>query len=348
MYTPQFARVVTVLILFATRPSASAYAQSSTDSQGSRAEGAAVVLTVNLALENRQDLPVAPGVYSIILSNTIPDAIYSVVVGPAQVFEQSPLTSIDLSSLAPATAFTPEAANCGAALRAIDSLRQVPADEKQVSERLEVARNAVSTCADVRIATTFSDITKQFTTTVPGLRVTVPPDSRTFVLITRDSHQWEVTFSSVPRGRWQMMFGVTLALNRDEEYFAQPDGAGGFRVAQERPPELGSFTSLPSVLWTWLPPDQAFADVQQGFTVGIGLSTQKGLRHTALLIGYTIRHNQNIGVVGGFAFHPQKRLDGRYSLHEMLSENLEPDKLNESQIRWNLFFGALFRLGASP
>ena len=143
------------------------------------------------------------------------------------------------------------------------------------------------------------------------------------------------------------MFGVAFTPNSDEEYFAQSDGDGGFRVARERPPEGGSFASLPSVFWTWLRPDQAFGSLQHGPTAGIGVSPSGRLRHAALLVGYAVRYNQNMGVVGGAALHPQRRLAGRYSVGERLIETLSAEQLNRDEIRLNLFLGAVFRFGGN-
>ena len=318
------------------------YAQAPPDSSAGAA-GAAMPLRVNLALDSRQNISIAPGTYSLELLNTIPGTTYSVTVGPVQVFEQTRLPAPDFP-LPAAAALAPNDAHCRDALRAIDSLRRT-SDERQVPARLQQTRDAIANCDNTQVRQAFAALTEQLTTTVAGLRVTVPADSRTSLFIARNSRQWEALLSSLPRGRWQLTLGVTFVPNGDDEYFSQADGSGGFVVAQQRPHDTGSLVSLPSALWTWLPADQAFRDVQHGPTAGIGVSPQNGLRYTALLLGYTVRYNQNVGMVVGGVLHPQRRLDGRYSPKDVLIDNVEVDALHDNEIRLNWFFGMTFRLG---
>ena len=281
----------------------------------------------------------SPGTYSLELRNILPGLgqRYRIFVGPGVRMEQPRLTT---SEQAPFT-LGGEGRSCTDADSARGDLRRAT-DESQIPDLERKVHQALARCDDELMRRI--DVGREIVTN-RDTPVTVGAGSRTSITIVRDSKRWEVTLSSVDRGRWQMMFGLAFAPNRDEEYFSRTEGEGKFRVAQERSPEEGTVASLPSVFWTWLPPDQAFRVLQHGPTAGIGVSTTGGLRHTALLVGYAIRYNQNMGVVLGAALHPQKRLDGRYSPNEVVTERLTADQLTQDEIQWNWFFGGIFRFG---
>ena len=329
--------IVLTLSLLLCRPAASVQSSNSdTDAVPS--------LAIDLALDGRQSLPpVAPGTYSIRLQNTVPGATYSVTIGLTQFLEQPRLTGPDFP-LAASDEVPSTDRNCSSALRAIELLRRTQ-NESEVPARHEQAREAATVCDRTAVQDALVAVTDQLTTTVQDVTVTVPADARVSLYVARGSRRWEASVSSVPRGRWQMMFGATFVPNGNEEYYVQPGNNGGFRVVQERPRGSASLTALPSVLWTWLPADQAFGNVQHGFTAGIGLSPENGLQNAALLVGYTVRYNQNLGVTFGGVLHAQKRLDGRYSPDGVLRENVGTDALHANEIRGNVFFGATFRLG---
>ena len=195
---------------------------------------------------------------------------------------------------------------------------------------------ALNTCNDPSARQALHNRASAVDRTLRGVRVTVPADSRVSIVIARArpvARQWTLTVSSLPRGRWQMLVGVTFVPDFDKEYFTTPTTDGTSVISAERAPGTASFVSLPSVFWTWLSPARAFSSVQHGFAAGVGVSPAHGLQHTALLVGYTVRYNQNVGIVFGGALHPQKRLSGRYDVHELVSENLNSDALHESEIR---------------
>lgn len=300
-------------------------------------EDSSLSLSIDLAGSSTQEHTVAPRTYSLELRNTLPGLghKYRVFLGPVVAMEQPELT-VDASG--PFTWALDD--NCAANATAV---LQNATDESEIPDLARKAHQALRACDGdfVRQVDLHNDIS--VTKETP---VTVPAGSRTIVTIVRDSKEWEITLSSVGQGRWQMMYGIAFAPNGDQEYFARPEGDEGFLVTKERPPDKGSLVSLPSVFWTWLPPDQAFGALQHGFTAGIGVSTAR-LGHTALLMGYAVRYNQNLGAVIGAALHPKKRLDGRYVLDEVLVEKISGNELNQDEIRLNFFFGAIFRFGAN-
>ena len=67
-----------------------------------------------------------------------------------------------------------------------------------------------------------------------------------------------------------------------------------------------------------------------------------------VLGGWTVRFNQNIGVVAGVSIYPHKRLDGQYQENQVLKENLDSDKLNKDSIRANSFLALTLRFGSNP
>jgi hypothetical protein len=178
------------------------------------------------------------------------------------------------------------------------------------------------------------------------LEVQIPDDARRTLTVARQGLEWNVTMTTLARGRLQTLFGWMFAPNHDEAYFSDSIGDNKFAV-KPRLEDDGALTNLPAVLFTWLPTSQAFSNVQHGPTMGLGVTLGSDSR-PAFLGGYMIRWNQNYGVAVGLAVYPHQRLDGKYTVDQVLTTSLEPNQLNRDALKVNFFVGGVIRFGTDP
>ena len=305
-------------------------------------------LIIDLAdKDKKRSLPVNAGTYTVQLINTIPGEPYAVSVGASTLLEQPSL-------LVPSSA-TMKGGLQGNVLRAVDSCQRAHSavkrlydgPEEEIPKLRRQVNAALISCDKQAVKVAITSIIDQTTVAVDDLTVTVPAEARIPVVVSSGGSTWQLTLTSVSRGRWQTMFGWVFSPDRDEEYFAESLEDGSFTVRRRERRER-SLTSLPAVFWTWLPADQAFRAFQHGPTAGLGVTVGETSARPSVFGGYSLRYNQNIGVVVGVAFYSHKRLDSRYSVDQVIKENLESEQLNRGSIRPNVFFGLTLRFGSDP
>jgi hypothetical protein len=310
-------------------------------------------LTIDLAAGTRQTLPLDAGSYSLTLVNAIPGEQYAVTIGASALIETSVLTLPAGSAVTPFRGVTPSIQSTGADPCEPDVRRALvnlvgTSQESAVPGARRAVQVALLSCDPASgVVKVAEEVLQKTVIEVSNLPMDLAAESRRLVTIVRATTTWDVTVSSASRGRVQTMFGWTFAPNRDEEFFAEAVGDRQF-VIKARAREPRSLTSLPSVFFTWLPVDQAFASVQHGPTVGLGVTVGESSARASVLAGYSVRYNQNIGVVAGLTIYPHRRLDNRYRVGQTIGENLDSDKLNRSAVKANAFFGFLMRFGADP
>ena len=310
------------------------------------------LLTIDLATkEKKWRLLVNPGTYAIQLMNTIPGEPYAVSVGASTLLEQPALSlpsDSTITSHKRILQVRPGQDKTDSCEKALESAKKLYAGpEEQIPQLRREVQAELLSCQDEDLKRAIDAIIGQTTVTVPNLTVTVQAEARVPVLVSQGGSTWRITLSSVSRGRWQTMFGWVFAPNRDEEYFTESLEDGMFAV-RRREQGKKSLTSLPALFWTWLPARQAFRAFQHGPTAGLGLTVGESSTRPSVFGGYSLRYNQNIGAVLGVAVYPHRRLDGKYSVDQVIKENLESKQLNRDSIRPNFFFGLTLRFGSDP
>jgi hypothetical protein len=304
-------------------------------------------LIIDLAAGQQQSWPLDPGTYAITLANAIPGETYSVIVGASALAVLPTLTvptgsEVVRSPLPSLRTGGPcdEAAQAATALVGASSEDEVPKLRQRV-------QTALLKCADESEKAEIRKVISATSVAISDLTLQVPAEARKLVSVVHGPRVWNVTFSTASRGQWQTLFGWMFAPNHDDEYFSESSDGGKF-VVRKRSREEHSLTSLPSVFFVFLPTDQAFGKVQHGPTVGLGVTVGESGSRPSVFAGYSVRYNQNIGLALGASIYPHRRLDGKYTVGQTVTDNLDSNQLNRDVIRVNLFFGALIRFGADP
>jgi hypothetical protein len=302
-------------------------------------------IAIDLSAAKTQNWPIDPGTYRIVLYNAIPGVKYVVRSGAAEVAEVPTLVFPAGSAIPlPPAIPTPGTAGCPTALKLVKDLFVTP-DESGVPQIQQAIRADITACTAAE-ATYINAVLAQ-TVYESGVEVQMPNDARRTVSVARGVQEWNVTLTTLLRGRIQTLFGWTFAPDNDEEYFSEAGPGNQFTIRKKTESE-GGFTNLPSVFFTWLPSSQAFSDIQHGPTLGLGVTAGDAGARAAFLGGYMVRWNQNLGVVFGATLYPHRRLDGKYHQDQTIPTNLETLQLNKNQWRFNYFFGGVFRFGSDP
>ena len=304
-------------------------------------------LAIDLTAAARQTWPVDPGTYRIVLYNAIPGVKYTVQSGAAEAAEVPVLVLPAGSAVAGLVDVPPTAAEMKLCKEALSDVRalitaqresEVPALEQRI-------RANMASCGEQEL----KYITAVLGQTVyeTGLEVQMPNDARRTLTVARRNLEWNVTLTTLVRGRFQTLFGWVFAPNNDEEFVSESIGNNQFAI-RPRTEDSWALTSLPAVFFTWLPTSQAFRDVQHGPTLGLGVTVGSSGSRPAFLGGYIVRWNQNLGVTVGVALYPHRRLDGKYEVDQVIPSNLESSQLNRDSLLANVFFGGVLRFGSDP
>lgn len=336
------------------------------------------IIQVDLAGDKTQKITKNPGTYNIEFLNIIPDKKYSVEIGAVMVHEMTLLDAggaathsvpeqgcaFDLFFEEPkvreAVAKTKEAVEAAAtaadkaaenAKAAEEKVREAVAEDKEEAKAsAKKATQAAEKAADK--AENQANCLKKLKrrTRFKSDRFTLPEESSITVTVKREAsdsiaeEEWAITITSGVGGKWQTTFGWMFTANRDEDYFTEPaDENGKFRIVrQKRSPN--SLTSLPSVFWHWLPAGQAHKKLQHGPTAGVGISIGEDASRPAVFAGYTLRYQQNIGIVSGVGVYSRHVLNGRYGEGAVVASDLDSSQLTENANHFMFFAGVTFRV----
>lgn len=299
-------------------------------------------IAIDLSGARTHTWPVDPGTYRIVLYNAIPGMRYVVRSGAAEVAEV-PTLVFPAGSALPMPATGTGGTGCQAALGKVKQL--FTATEKAVPTLQQEIRAELAGCTGDPLA--YVNAVLAQTVYESGLEVQMPNDARRTLTVARGAEEWNVTLTTLLRGRLQTLFGWAFAPDNDEEYFSEAGPNNQFIIRRKADSE-GGLTNLPSVFFTWLPTSQAFNNIQHGPTLGLGVTAGEPGARASFLGGWMVRWNQNLGIVFGAAIYPHRRLDGKYQLDQTIATNLESLQLNRNEWRFNGFFGGVFRFGSDP
>lgn len=167
------------------------------------------------------------------------------------------------------------------------------------------------------------------------------------ITVTVSKKQKDGSFSQIaefvlesPSGAWQTGVGFMFIPNEDRNYFFSQQGENQFAVTEEA--NRDGFDFAPSVFWTWIPADQQGNSLMFGGTVGLGATSSA----PTVFAGLSATYNRNLSFVAGVVMHQQKRLRGRFSEGQVVSDNMAD--LTESVYKANVFIGLSLVFDAIP
>lgn len=310
----------------------------------SLATAADVTVTLDLAGLAALTQTVEPASYAVVLENLLPRAgvRYEVVIRRENIpIATLPLEGIATPSLERLTggAVCDELAATVSALMGADHERSVPALAAHV-------RQLLNQCTDQTIVKAANAALSQITRTLPAVRLRA--NQRLTVTVTRKSTAgeapltWSLVLETEPRGEWMTTWGVSFVPDDDERFFAKAIDGGKFQITRER--EENGVRPIPSVYFTWLSNRKHDSPLAISPTAGIGLKSDA----PAFFGGVAFTFNQNIGANMGVAVTGFRRLNGKYSANDQVSENLTDEQLHRRVFRPALAAAVTYRFGRNP
>ena len=304
-------------------------------------------IVIDLAGPVSQVIKVDAGAYQLTLMNAVPGRSYWLHIGPTVALEIPVLSAESMKHpSAEAVLENPDCRLSAAVNALIASATELEVRKNVESLRIQVTAADPEKCReDLKRATRVMALTS---IELPNAPIIMTGDAiRRLSISSRDGGHWDVELNTMGRGTWQTTYGFAFNPNNDEDYFSEAGNDGEFTIRkQER--DSGSLTFLPAVFFTWLPSSQGLRNFQHGPTIGLGVTAGDAGGRFGVLAGYTVRFNQNIGLVGGVSVYQHRRLDAQYSENQVISENLTPGQLNRDSLRPNMFLALTVRLGSTP
>lgn len=292
-------------------------------------------LPVNLAGGAAQSMDVEAGGHRLVLKSFLPHATYVITIGAAAPVQLPPLTR----EPKPATA-----APCDALVKLKSKAAEQASEEAMASLVTELTGELAACDAVSREAF------RQATRREDEQAFDMPPGTTRTVVIRRvpvndkvGERVWSITLKAPERGRWLTTYGVGFTPDRSDRFFLKGAGENRFTVAAQRR-HRDQVNYIPAVFFTWLARDQQLKSVSRGWTAGLGFEADR----PAMFGGYHWAWNQNIGLMFGAAVHQHKRLHGRYTENDVVTEALTDDQLHESVYAPNAVLSLTFRLGSNP
>jgi len=156
---------------------------------------------------------------------------------------------------------------------------------------------------------------------------------------------WTTTYSTGARGTWLTTYGFTFVPLQDDLYFsAAGQKQGEFVITKQRADAISDLKFVPSIMFSWLSASKQLSNFAFSPAAGFGATSDS----LTALLGATAMYNANLAFTGGLAITQQRRLAGKYTEGQTVSENLSEDQLHEKVLKPSLFFGVTFRFGSNP
>jgi hypothetical protein len=292
-------------------------------------------LTLNLAGGTTQAIEVETGDYRIVLTNFLPHATYIISIGPAVPTLLPPLTR---------EAVAAEPAECGALTKLKSQAADQPSEEAMATLITQLTPELAK--CDALAKEEFRQATRR----VDEQTFDMPQGTTRTVLIKRvqvnekvGERTFTVTLKAPDRGRWITTYGVGLTPDRSDRFFLKPAGENQFAVTAQQN-HKDQLNYIPAVFFTWLSREQQMKSVSRGWTAGLGFESER----PAIFAGYHWGWNQNLGLMAGIAVHQQKRLNGRYTVTDIVTDTLTDEQLHENIPAPNAVIALTVRFGSNP
>ncbi|MGB3103884.1 hypothetical protein [Sphingobacterium siyangense] len=139
---------------------------------------------------------------------------------------------------------------------------------------------------------------------------------------------------------WTTTFGANAIFFTNRNKFISKVNSENNQIVEEVQ-DKKQMEFMPAIMFTFM---NNHKDVSHGFTGGIGVN----LEEIAVFTGLSLGFGQNIILTAGVAGHKQTRPKSDYYIGQVIDSSITSDNLNESQYRFNPFFGISFRIAKNP
>lgn len=184
-------------------------------------------------------------------------------------------------------------------------------------------------------------------------QISVKSNQTLTVTISRPGAVFTFECTGKARGEWRTSYGFFFVPDRDDRYHVKettaarpatttdPATPAKFTIVEQADRE--EFDFVPTIVFTFFPRGAGAMDGVGGFTAGLGYDLEKPF----VFGGYSYAYNENVIFTGGFAFHRQSRLLGKYKggVEGEVAQLLEPSQLVEDTYGPNAYVGISFRFG---
>lgn len=155
---------------------------------------------------------------------------------------------------------------------------------------------------------------------------------------------WTVVYSTGERGTWDTLYGFSFSPNKDESFFSKSLDTTPATYAVTRKEGHSGYAFVPALFFTWYPKSGDGTNCTWGPTAGIGFD----LKSPNAFFGMQWTFNRNFALVAGGVVRPEKRLNGKYKVGDIVKDNLSEDQLSETTFSTRFFFSLAFRFSKKP
>lgn len=300
---------------------------------------------LDLALSNAQTLPASGADVRLRVVNRMPGKDYEIAVVD-RVMETDAFV---LNAQNRAVAGSP----CADLLKAAQTLQSSapaggPKDEADVGRRVHQidASLAAGDCADAAVVQSIQMEVSKSRLDVPGVYRVVAGHEVVLTVTRNDAGKtltWTLIIQGASRGKWLITYGLAFVPDKDTLYFTKAAGDKQFTITRQS--DRDEVKPLPAVFFTWLPRSRQDRNFSCGPTAGFGL---EGGSRPAAFLGLGVTFNWNLGLLMGGAIVPEKRLNGRYTEGQLVTENLSDDALHQTVASARWMAALTFRFGSNP
>nr|MBA2260675.1 hypothetical protein [Acidobacteriota bacterium] len=159
---------------------------------------------------------------------------------------------------------------------------------------------------------------------------------------------WTLILTTGAQGSWRTLYGIALVPDRDDDPFLTPgDREGEFIVNAGASKDRQDFPvkPAPSVFFSWMSRSAEFGPLAVSPTLGVGATSEL----PGLFGGVSITYRQNLALVVGIPFVPQRHVKPQYINNKVVTSALTTADLTETKYhadKW--FIGGVFRFSSNP
>lgn len=306
---------------------------------------------------------IAAGKYVFEFSNLLPAAQYVFTpelktMPPAL---PSPLAVVRLTAPpAPAGGLTPPCRQAILKVEATVNAAKAESEIVAIRAKLDADLKAAG-CSDADIKTVEREVKEQ-TTKRHGEPITIDAGQLlTFKVGRIENNATKVVGSydfkteQLVAGQWTTFYGFNYIDSGDERFYSNDEATTPPTYSVTALKDRQENVFAPSVYFMWIRNQnypgnlrRALAwrsdDVFGGVTAGLGFDFD----NPTAFLGYGVGWGYNVLLTAGVVMHKEKRLNGRYSEGDVISENLTEEQLSEETYKPRLYVGIAFRFGSNP
>lgn len=252
---------------------------------------------------------------------------------------------------------------CKSAITRIEAaVNEATAESEIVAIRAKLSADLkAASCSDAEIKTAAREVKEQ-TSKRHAETITIAAGQMLTFKLSRVENQaakivgtYEFKTEQAAPGQWTTLYGFNYIDSGDERFYSKAAGTTPPTYTVTALEDRQESTFAPSVYFMWIRNEnyegiwrRALAwrsdDVFGGVTAGLGFDFD----NPTAFLGYGVGWGYNVMLTAGVVMHKEKRLNGRYSAGDVISENLTEDQLSEETYKPRLYVGIAFRFGSNP